>query len=316
MKRYTVLDERGNWYGPSIEAAHRRGYETHHIKRGHEAQPGGLGFLRPHAVPSVLLHNHADYALMSDKLTMVQDFDQVQLYDDKSAQFWRWAKWMPPTWRFDRLEAALEHVREYNGPIVSKADVGASSRNVRILHTKQDQMNHVKLLFGRGIEVDHCAGGGPSGREAKSKQKGYVLFQQYIPHNVTWRINIVGRYRSMFRRFNGPGGVAQTGNVEPVTNFENEDVVKVLAFADAFFAETKTKWCALDVLIDTTGEPRLLETSLGWPWPSPGECMSGPFVSPEGKFGYTWADMWDLMFDEYEAGVWTSAPTGPSTTSA
>ena len=308
-KRFVILDERGNWHGPSREAAHKRGYETHRIERGHEAPLGGLGFIRPHAIPAILERNHLDYMEMAERLTMVQDFDQVEVYDDKSAQFMRWAKWMPRTWRFERQEHAMAFARTWpvNDWIVSKADVGASSKNVRILKSRKDLIDHIRLAFGRGIEVDHCAGG-RGNEQAKSKQRNYVLLQQHIPHDHTWRVNAIGRGRAMFKRFNGPEGKAQTGNVEPVKDYDGAAVQAVLTLANEIFATIGTKWCALDILHDVnTGALYLLETSLGWPWPSPGDCDNAPFVGVEAF--YRWRDMWELMLDEYEAGVWGSATT-------
>lgn len=306
MKQFTILDERGNWFAPAMESARRRGYEVERIKRGREAKLRGLGFIRPHAIPSILERNHLDYLEMAEHLTMVQDYAQVELYDDKSAQFWRWGQWMPPTWRFENRDAALEFVEGSAPPIlVSKADVGASSKNVRILRNRGDQKAHVRELFSRGIIVDHCAGG-HGARHAASRQKGYVLFQEFISHECTWRVNIVGRGRAMFKRFNGPAGTAQTGNVEPVMNYDGTLIGDILAFADTIFAAIATKWCALDILHDrNTGRLYLLETSLGWPWPSPGTCDDAPFVGPPTwEHTYRWRDMWELMLDEYEAGVW------------
>jgi glutathione synthase/RimK-type ligase-like ATP-grasp enzyme len=307
MKQYTILDERGNWFAPSMEAARRRGYEVERIKRGREAKLRGLGFIRPHAIPTILQQNHLDYLEMAEHLTMVQDFAQVENYDDKSAQFWRCGKWMPKTWRFDNRDAAM-YFLETRAPdiLVSKADVGASSKNVRILRNRGDQKAHVRDLFSKGIIVDHCAGGHGS-RGATSRQRGYVLFQDYIPHDCTWRVNIVGRGRAMFKRYNGAAGTAETGNVEPVVDYDSALVQAILAFADTIFVSIATKWCALDILHDQRdGSLYLLETSLGWPWPSPGTCDDAPFVGPL-EHPYRWRDMWELMLDEYEAGVWAKS---------
>ena len=313
--QFTILDERGNWHGPAIEVAHRRGYDAARITRGHQARGRqGLGFLRPHAIPAILDRNHGDWVEMAEHLTMVQDFDQVEVYDDKSAQFFRWAKWMPQTWRFDTVENALQFARHFpieGRWIVSKADVGASSKNVRILRSRKELIDHIRLIFGRGIEVDHCAGG-RAGEHARSKQRGYVLLQEFIKHDITWRVNRVGRCRAIFKRYNAPGGhVAQTGNVDGVTELD-ETTDGLLHFADQVFDALGTRWCALDIL--RVGDSwKLLETSLAWPWPSPGNCMEARFFGPTTR---KWAEIWDLMFDEYEAGVWTGARTGLFTTSA
>lgn len=314
IRRFTILDERGNWHGPSIEVAKRRGYEATRISRGHEAKGGGLGFIRPHAIPAILERNHLDYLQMAAHLTMVQDFRQIEVYDDKSAQFWEWGNHMPHTWRFQNRDVALAFARGLaDYPIVSKADEGASSKNVRILRSRAELVDHIKAVFGKGIPVDHCAGGGREGRHSMGRQKGYVLLQKYIPNSVTWRVNAIGRGRAIFRRFNGPDGKAQTGNVEPVMSLDEQGAQPVLDFANMLFEQMNTRWCALDILLHD--RPYLLETSVGWPWPSPGTCMEGVFFGNIAQ-PRRWAEMWDLMFDEYEAGTWTAGPTGPSTTSA
>lgn len=293
---FTILDERGTWYGPAIEAAKRRGYQTHHIQRGYQIELPGLAFLRPHAIPSILDQNHSDYLAMAAKATMVQDFDQVEVYEDKSAQFWRWSEFMPATWRFQRREEAIAFVEGYDGWLVSKADVGASSYNVRILESRGAQLQHVRDIFGKGIPVNHCAGG-PGGKNHSSIQRNYVLFQEYVPHDITVRVNVIGRCYATFLRYNAPGTkTAQTGNVDGLTE-PHPAAARALEIAKAI----KTRWCAFDFLQTPAGDFKLLETSLAWPWPSPGNCMAAKFFGPTER---TWAEMWDLMFDEDEAGVW------------
>lgn len=289
-----VLDEREKWVDPVLTTARRRGYEAKEIKCGAEVREGGgIGFIRPHADPKRLLANRDDYALMAEHLTMIQDWTQVELYEDKSAQFWRWREWMPDTWRFSTKGEALGFVERSEYPLVSKADVGASSRNVRILNSKAEAAAHVHEVFGKGIEVDHCSGG------AKSKQRGYVLLQRFIPHSVTWRVNAIGRTRAIFRRFNYPDRpVAQTGNVEPVMTL-SEETESLLAYANQFFAHAGTQWCAIDVLRDGD-QWRFLESSCSWPWPSPGLCNEAPLFGSERR----WIEMFDVMFDELEAGAW------------
>lgn len=292
--RFYCLDERSKWVQPSLEAARRRGYDAKEIRCGVEVrEDGGIGFIRPHADPKRLLANQDDFALMSDHLTMIQDSAQIQVYENKTQQWHRWGEWMPETWRFETKDQALRFVERADYPIVSKADVGASSRNVRILNTKAAATRHVLEAFGPGIEVDHCSGG------AKSKQKGYVLLQRFIPHSVTWRVNAIGRMRAIFRRFNySDRPVAQTGNVEPVIALSAE-TESLLEFANRFFAHAGTRWCAIDVLKDGD-QWRLLETSCSWPWPSPGACDQAPIFGS----GKVWSQMWDVMFDEFEAGAW------------
>lgn len=92
--------------------------------------------------------------------------------------------------------------------------------------------------------------------------------------------------------------MAQTGNVEPVVEM-NVQMASLLLYAGCVTQDIKTKWCALDIL-DSPDGWKLLETSIGWPWPSPGECNKGTFFFST----RLWIDMFKVLFDEIEAGVW------------
>jgi glutathione synthase/RimK-type ligase-like ATP-grasp enzyme len=293
--RFFILDERQVWHGPAIQAARRRGYLARRIFAGEESRGPGIGFIRPHADPGRLPQNRLDFQVMAERLTMIQDAAQVEVYENKSEQVRRWGSWMPETWRFTDSAKALAFAATVSLPIVSKADVGASSRNVWVFTDRVKLMEHVRTLFGPGIEVNHCSGG------ARSRQRGFVLLQRFIPHQVTWRVNAIGRARAIFKRYCYPDKpVAQTGNVEPVMALDAE-TESLLAYADAFFEAAGTRWCAIDILRDGD-DWKLLETSLAWPWPSPGECNRAPLLRSEQ--GRVWGEVWDAMFDEIEAGAW------------
>lgn len=292
MKFY-ILDEREVWHAAAMQAAVNHGYEATRIKRGYEVDGPGIGFIRPHADPKILQENKDDFSLMARHLKMIQDWPQVEIYEDKSAQFWRWGQWMPDTWRFEDKSKALEFLKSASYPLVSKADVGASSVNVRILKTSEEARQHIVQIFGGGIRVDHCSG------TPNSMQRGYALLQRFIPHTVTWRVNAIGNSRAIFKRFCYPDKpVAQTGNVEPVMEL-SEETQSLLEFSNQFFVAAETKWCAIDVLKDGN-QWKLLETSLAWPWPSPGRCMEAPLFGSN----RTWKEMFEVMFDEIGSGAW------------
>jgi len=293
MKKFFIIDERKIWHDAAVRAARNHGYEGRRIFSGEEVDSSGVGFIRPHVDPKILLKNHRDYRLMSERLVMLQDKDQVLLYENKSGQFFTWGDWMPETWRFTDEQSARAFLDEASYPLVSKADVGASSVNVRILNSKTEAVEHTKRLFGNGVVVEH------SSEVKKSVQKGYALFQRFIPHTVTWRVNAIGNARAIFKRFcykDRP--VAQTGNVAPVMELDDE-CNSLLEYCNRFFKHAKTKWCAIDVLKDGDAW-KLLETSLAWPWPSPGQCMSAPIFGSK----RTWNEMFEAMFDQYEEGAW------------
>jgi hypothetical protein len=291
---FYILDEREIWHKAAIEAAQRAGYQGKRIFSGDKVEGPGIGFIRPHADWRKLPANRADFEVMAKSLTMIQDGPQVEVYEDKSEQFARWGHWMPDTWRFTDEAKAQAFVAGAVYPLVSKADVGASSTNVRILKNKQDAQKHIGYLFGAGVQVHHGA------QCPQTMQRGYALLQRFIPHTITYRVNAIGNARAVFFRYCYPDKpVAQTGNVEPAFEM-SADLESLLEYSDRFFAEAGTKWCALDVLKDGDGW-KVLESSLAWPWPSPGRCNEGTIFRSKNR---RWIDMFDVMFDEVEAGAW------------
>src|SRR5574343_292400 len=301
MSTVFVLDERHVWHAAIIAAADRAGHLGRRVFSGHkfdDVKPGDIGFIRCHADWRVLPANRGDYARMvSSGLTMIQDQAQVDVYEDKSEQFRRWKTWMPDTWRFTDEQEALTFVDSADFPLVSKADVGASSVNVRILNSKDEALKHIKPLFGVGISVHHGA------NCPRTMQQGYALLQRFIPHTTTYRVNAIGDARARFFRYCYPDRpVAQTGNVEPAFELTDE-TESLLEFSDVIFSDIGSKWCALDILKDKTGW-KLIETSLAWPWPSPGRCNEGSIFRSGGK---KWIQMFEVMFDEVRRGAWSGA---------
>jgi len=299
---FWALDPYRTWAEAAIKAAQARGWQAKQILRGEDAGDEGYGFIRLSMYPSILAQNRRDYDAMAARLTMIQDRGQIEVYENKSEQFRRWGAWMPDTWRFENEAEALAFVAGAEYPLVSKADVGASSVNVRILANRREAERHVTQAFGAGFYL-----------QKSQVQRGYVLLQRFIPHRITYRVNALGDARAVFFRYCYPDRpVAQTGNVEPAFEMTDE-VESLIDFADRFFAHAGTKWCAIDVLKDGDGW-KLLETSEGWPWPSPGKCNEGTIFRSKGR---KWIEMFDVMCDEIERGAWSgsSAPVVSFSTS-
>lgn len=293
-----IHDERDVWWQAILDAAKEAGHEGRRVFSGEQfadAKPGDIGFLRCHADWRVLPANREDHTRMVNAdLLVIQDQAQVDVYENKSEQVRRWHAWMPETWLLSDEAAAMKVVAQAGFPLVSKANEGASSTNVRILYTRAEAEKHIRQLFGAGILVHHGA------NCPQTKQRGYALLQRFIPHKTTFRVNAIGDARAVFFRHCYPDRpVAQTGNVDPAFVMTDE-LESLLDYSDRFFAHAGTKWCALDILKDGD-EWKLLETSLAWPWPSPGECNKGTIFRSGGK---TWIEMFDVMFDQLQAGAW------------
>lgn len=295
MPNFWILDERELWHEAACKAARAHGFNARRVSRGDQVTDG-VGFIRPHADWRKLPRNQRDYATMAERLTMIQDADQVNLYEDKSGQFAKWGEWMPDTWRFTNLEDAMTFAESADYPVVSKADVGSSSLNIRILKNKAEAQNHINQLFGAGISVKHGA------NCPETTQQGYALLQRFVPHEITYRANVIGDCFAVFFRYcYADKPIAQTGNVEPAMQL-TEEMESLLEYADRFAKHAGTKWCALDILKDGD-QWKLLETSLAWPWPSQGKLNEAPIFGS----GKTWDRLFDVMFDELRRGAWSVA---------
>lgn len=300
-KVFWMLDGRDVWHKPCLEVARKRGYEAKRITQGQHAK-GGIGFIRPHADPNMLDCHKVDYMLMRGAgCRMIQDAAQVELYENKTGQFVRWGEFMPTTWRFGSKTEALAAVKDgvFSYPIVSKANEGASSTNIRIIPDADALVRHITQIFTKGIVVDHCSGG------YLSKQRDYVLLQEFIPHEFTWRVNRIGNQYCVFKRYNYKDKpVAQTGNTVAVTEL-TEEVAAVIRYAVRVTESIGSKWVALDIL----HHPErfvLLETSLAWPVGSFNEAVFWRRRSAGGTVpsARTWGELWEVLFDEIEAGAW------------
>lgn len=298
MSTVFVHDERHVWWEAIIAAAERAGHRGRRVFTGHQfddVKPGDIGFLRCHADWRVLPNNRIDYARMVEAgLTMIQDSKQVLCYEDKSMQFRRWFDLMPETWLHTDADAAMGFLDFAPFPLVSKANEGASSTNVRILKDKDEAQKHIAQLFGAGIWVHHGA------NCPQTRQKGYALLQRFIPHDITYRVNVVGNVRAVFFRRNYPDRpVAQTGNTTAAYEMTPE-LESLLEYADRVADALGTKWCALDILKDGDGW-KFIESSLAWPWAADSYADATMFRSTKGR---KWKDLFDVMFDEYQAGAW------------
>lgn len=276
-----IRDPRKTWIQPIETAAARRGVPTKVIHNESDLVDDGLLFIRPHAHPGVLKQDQALY----DRTTKrIQDHLQVRYYEDKRGQYSEWCEWMPMTWVTEDVELALLWAETLPLPIVSKADVGASSYNVRVFFERADLVSHVREIFlGEGVRVKHCDSQG-----TESMQRGYVLLQEFIEHDTTYRVNRVGDEYAIWLRHNYPDRpVAMTGNTDFVRELTPE-LESLLEFS-AEFTESHSRWICLDIL--KHGDKwKLLETSLCWPWPG----VDGSLWFPSGR---EWAAQFDIMME-------------------
>ena len=260
------------------------------LKIGDDIPPGSFVFFRPTMKEKQLAREKEWIGTHVDRkdLCFVTDKTQCLLYEDKCTQSLVFKDFLPDTQLFTDSGAAHAWVdQNHSWPIVSKASVGASSQYVDIIG-RDEALVVIDEAFGEGIPLNH-----PNW----DRQRGYVLFQRFLPGNdFTWRVNVVGDEVAVFQRFNySDRPVAQTGNTEPVREMTDE-IAGVVEYARKVATSINSKWVALDILRDS-GELRLIETSLAWPWPGVGD---GALFFPSRR---PWYGMFELMFDQMEQGV-------------
>ena len=144
--------------------------------------------------------------------------EEIYIYENKRF----FAHWLearelphPQTWIYYDKDDALLFLNEYTFPLVAKMNIGASGNGITMIKNKNQAEKYIKDAFSRGI----YARTGPKlshGRilqrlwrklthpgelkerlntykaVAQSPQKGFVIFQQYIPHNFEWRVVRIG----------------------------------------------------------------------------------------------------------------------------
>lgn len=145
--------------------------------------------------------------------------DEVFIYENKRFL----ASWLaanriphPRTWVSYHQKEALELINTCNFPLVAKTNIGASGSGVTILKQRQEGLRYVEDVFsgkgaaqrtGPNLKKGRLLQRGikylfnPSKIAGKlhvyklrydSIQKGFVIFQQYIPHDYEWRVVRIG----------------------------------------------------------------------------------------------------------------------------
>lgn len=177
------------------------------------AKPGGINdhFKQLYDERLQILVNELGYKVFPS-------LNEVLIYENKRyLSFWLNANNIPHprTDVFYSKDEALDFLQSTQYPIVAKLNIGASGNGVNILKTKQDAENYLNKIFGKGITArtgPRLDRGGLLKRalymlmhfeELKNKlklyktiasnpQKGFCIFQEFIPHQFEWRVVRIG----------------------------------------------------------------------------------------------------------------------------
>ncbi len=190
--------------------------------------------------------------------------DEVLIYENKRYfSYWLKSHNLPHPETFvsyDKTET-LNFIRDANYPLVAKLNLGASGNGVEILRNKIEAEKYVTEIFTRG----KTARSGPKFNKgniikriwrktthpeelferfkvyssvASDYQKGFVLFQEYIPHKYEWRVVRIGdsffAHKKLLKKDKASGSLLK-GYVNPP--LELLDFVKELTDRFGFYSQ-------------------------------------------------------------------------------
>ena len=139
----------------------------------------------------------------------------------------------PRTWIFWNHEEALEFCRQAKYPIVLKLAQGIVSENVKLVADRTEAEFWVNNMFGEGVDslnkwpppigwrklrkrlgaARRMLLGQPLQTVFASLERGYVLFQEFLPGNeFDTRMSVIGDRAFGFRRHNRPGDFRASGS--------------------------------------------------------------------------------------------------------
>lgn len=152
------------------------------------------------------------------KLPIFPSYKEVLIYENKRmlSAFLKGAKIpSPKTWVFYNKSEALKFARTTALPMVGKTGIGASGTGVKIIKSRGVLEKYIERGFGRGIKRRL----GPNRNTGsirtwtkktvaspvfffrkikkyleiyKDSQRGFIILQEYVPHEFEWRIVKIG----------------------------------------------------------------------------------------------------------------------------
>ena len=273
-------------------------------------------------------HHHADYrdALFAKQLLysletggkkVFPDFHTGWHFDDKVGQkYLLEAVGAPlvPSYVFYTKKDANKWIDETEFPKVFKLRGGASSANVRLVHTKAEARRLVRRAFGRGFSqfnrwnyfkenlskwrrgkapfIDVCKGVarlfiGSEFARLHAPEKGYVYFQDFIPGNKSdIRVIVISNKAFAIKRLCRPHDFRASGSGSLVyAKSEIDERCVKMSFELA--AKLFDSCVALDWIFGEGNKPMIVEMSYGFSMhgydPCPGYWTSD-MQWHEGKF--------------------------------
>lgn len=235
-------------------------------------------------------HDHANYkdvlvakqllfSLQQSGLKTFPDFNSGWHFDDKLGQKYLFESHSinaAKSFAFYERKKAKQWLRQTTFPKVFKLRGGASSSNVKLVHTKKEALTLVKKAFNNGFPLFNTFSvfkdvyklyrqNKASYNDAKyffkvslfpkkgkyhllPRQKGYVYFQEFIPNDgFDYRVQITGKYAICMVRYARKDDFRASGGHN--NKFDKSLITKdVIAFAFSIYKKLKLQSCALDIV--------------------------------------------------------------------
>lgn len=233
-------------------------------------------------------------ALEHSGLKVFPDFNTGWTFDDKVAQKYLLEAInapLIPSYIFYDKDTALDWVKSTIYPKVWKLKGGASGANVRLIHSKNEAVKLVKKSFGRGFsQYDklnsiieryklYKNGRGsfmnilkgiarifvtPEFAKMVGNEKGYVYFQEFIPHNTRDnRIIVINNKAFGVSRLVGKGDF-KSGDHYGVLSARNDIDERCVAIAFEISSKLKTQSLGIDFIFDKNKNPVIAEMGYGF----------------------------------------------------
>jgi glutathione synthase/RimK-type ligase-like ATP-grasp enzyme len=194
-----------------------------------------------------------------------------------------------PTWVFTDPDQAREWIATASWPKVFKLRCGAGSENVRLVQSRQEAAAICRRAFGAGFpssagylydartRLRNTSGWREFCEKLKRaprsltetlqhrryapKQRGYVLFQEFMPGNdFDTRVTIIGNRAFGAMRRNRPNDFRASGSGDCLFDPDRVDR-RCVTIAFRVAEKLRTQSLACDFLMDAHHEPRICEIS-------------------------------------------------------
>ena len=166
----------------------------------------------------MLYQERLDILVHDLKYKTFPSYDEVRIYENKRFfAYWAMANNIPhpKTQVFYHKKEAKNALSSFKLPVVGKMNVGASGKGIKILKTQAELNQYIHQAFEQGLSAKT----GPKLKKGKlvqrlfqklihpkqlinrlktykeiasDKQSGFIILQEYIPHNFEWRVVKIG----------------------------------------------------------------------------------------------------------------------------